>query len=97
MADPDPAGDDSDDGTVGQRPPPTHDWDDPELDVVLSGGWRLRDCAGGAPLRCLHGPDGPVGGAIDLLRFEEHDGLVGGHDVDRASAALQDLVTDLEA
>jgi hypothetical protein len=96
-ADPDPdGGNDSDGGVVGERPPPVHDWDDLELEVALSGGWWLRDCQGDAPLRCLHGPDGSVRGVIELLRFEEHEGLLGAYDVDRASAALQEMVTGFE-
>jgi hypothetical protein len=100
-ADPAPDGgeddDDGDDGVVGERPRPTHDWDDLELEVALPGGWRLRDCDGDAPLRCLHGPDGSVRGVIELLRFEGHDGLRGAYDVDRATAALQELVAEFDA
>jgi hypothetical protein len=95
--DPAPGGGDPDEGAVGERPLPTHDWDDLEREVSLSGGWRLRDCDGDAPLRCLHGPDGSVRGVIELLRIEEHDGLVGTYDVDRASAALQELADGFDA
>jgi hypothetical protein len=96
IADPDPDGSDSDGGFVDEPRAPTHDWDDLQAEVALAGGWQLRDCAGDAPLRCLHNPDGSVRGTIEVLRFEEHDGLVGAYDVDRASAALDDLVDDFE-
>jgi hypothetical protein len=95
-ADPGLDGDDGD-GVVGERPPPRFDWGDLDLEVALSDGWSLRDCEGDAPLRCLHGPDGSVGGTIELLRFEQHDGLLGAYDLDRAGAALLDLVSDFEA
>lgn len=96
VGDPDPdTGQDAGDGVVAE-PGPLHDWDDLEVEVDLHDGWRLRDCEGDAPLRCLHGPDGALRGVVELIRFPEHDGLQGAYDAEGAAAALDELVAEFD-
>lgn len=49
--------------------PRTYDWNDTGAVVEVIDGWTLRDCDGDAPVRCLHAPDGPIRGTIELVTF----------------------------
>lgn len=54
-------------------PPITVDWNDPDLDLEVGGGFRLRNCEGDAPLLCIE-RDGSTIGVIELTDHPGGDG-----------------------
>lgn len=71
----------------------TVDWNDPDLDVPLAGGWSLRDCLGDAPLLCVHDGD-EVLGIIESLRTPLGDELAATVATDGTEAALRSYIAD---